>query len=106
MFIGDRQFENLPGMVIADQSPINPPEQTDGKDVSRRKVGKADVAHQKMSRRLAGLGRQRCADEIAGHRQHHHGQCIDPVPQPYRRFIDIDRTDLFAVSLGFQHILL
>ena len=35
---------------------------------------------------------RRRADQIAGDEQDHHGQRVDPVPDPHRRLIDIDRA--------------
>ena len=106
VLVGQRQHEDLPGVAVADESPVDAAEQTDGKDVGGGEMGETDIAHQKMRCRLAGLGRQRRPDEIAGHRQHHHGERIDPVPQTHRCFVDIDRTDLFTVPFGLQHVLL
>ncbi len=55
-----------------------------------------DIAHQEMAARLAAERGRRAADEVARQREHKDRQRIDPVPDPDRRLIDIDRRLLLA----------
>jgi hypothetical protein len=73
-------------------------------DEGRREMGEADVAEDELMRGFGdlivggGIG-----DQVAGDTQDGDGGGVDPVPQPHRRLVDIDRcaaTDAFEVRLG------
>src|SRR5581483_6404601 len=86
----ERHVEDLLGVSIAHEGPVDAQEEADGQHITGGKMCKADVAEQEMVARFAWHGRNAAADEVAGQAEHQDRRRIDPVPQPHRRFIDID----------------
>jgi hypothetical protein len=102
-FVPHRQDEELLGMVVAHEGPVDAAQKADRHDEGRREMGKADVAECEL---MGGFGDDHrgwgIGDQVAGDTQDGDGGGVDPVPQPHRRLVDIDRgaaTDAFDIRL-------
>jgi len=92
------QLEQFPGVLIANESPVDAADEANGEHIGRRKMDEADIAHHVVIASLPNNRRQGIGDQVAGDGQGGDRQRIDPVPETRRRLVHVEHC-LFHLFL-------
>jgi len=94
----DGRQENLLGVFVANESPVDPEQEGHRQDVACCKMQITDPAEEEAGRSFSSDRRRWRADKVTGDPENENAKGIDPMPDPDWCLVDID--GLFLVGGG------